>query len=248
MLRKTLLITMVCLLCSQTSSLIADPPDRGQLREFLIPRDHIAGQVLHGWAEEGDLLQCNRRYVVHPDYYVRDIKVTHQGDSVSTVTVVGTTQPGAGVGVGRISAFLLAEKDGVSPTKFLPVVGLPKEDAVRKPQQSGVVNYRFLIIKRGEEQKPCNADKIEYRARRVGNTVFLSAKGVHPTSGFRVLFNEQPGSTPTFRLMQIRPTGAVTQVLTPFELCTAYEESTNMRSVTVFDAAGEHSVAIHDPG
>jgi uncharacterized surface protein with fasciclin (FAS1) repeats len=248
--KVALLISVGCLLWCRPDLLVAGSPDRGQLRKFLIPRDYEAAQVLDGWAEEGDLLQCYRPYVVHPEYYVRDIKVTLRGDSVSSVTVVRTTDPQAGVGVGQISAFLFAEKEGISSAKFLPVVGLPEGAAKGMPQRPKAVGYRFLITKPGEKQELCDADKITYRAWRVGETVYLSARGVHRTSGFRVLFDKQqePGHPPTFRLMHIRPTGAVSQPLTPFEICTAYEESISMRSVKVLDAHDEHAVAIHEPG
>jgi uncharacterized surface protein with fasciclin (FAS1) repeats len=46
--------------------------------------------------------------------------------------------------------------------------------------------------------------------------------------------------------MEIRPTDSVANVLTPFEICTAYKAETMMRSVRVKDIHGWHVVAIHD--
>ena len=48
--------------------------------------------------------------------------------------------------------------------------------------------------------------------------VFITAQGVHATSGYEVMFHASPLDVfpPQFSLWHLRPSGPVTDVLTPF--------------------------------
>jgi len=76
--------------------------------------------------------------------------------------------------------------------------------------------------------------------------VFITAQGVHPTSGYEVMFHQSPMDVfpPQFSLWHLKPTGPVTDVLTPFTKFTVFDAKQEVKTVEIVDAAGRHKVDV----
>jgi hypothetical protein len=95
----------------------------------------------------------------------------------------------------------------------------------------------------------------EYTATRVPGLdgpakIFITAQGVHPTSGYSVMFHTSPLDVypPEFSLWHIKPAGRSLDVLTPFTALTAFDESKQVQNVVVVDAAGRTEVPVKPIG
>lgn len=96
----------------------------------------------------------------------------------------------------------------------------------------------------------------EYSATRVPAVldgpakIFITAQGVHSTSGYYVVFHQSPKDVypPEFSLWHIKPAGLSMDVLTPFTELTAFDETKRVESVIVVDASGRHQVPIRPLG
>src|SRR5215207_2029226 len=78
----------------------------------------------------------------------------------------------------------------------------------------------------------------EYRVRREGNTLTVSASGQNSTAGYQVQLAREPMKIfpPQFALQRKRPTGFAAQVITPFSVCTTFKSSTPIDFVIVRDS------------
>jgi hypothetical protein len=87
-----------------------------------------------------------------------------------------------------------------------------------------------------------------YRARKAPGTVLLYAEGAHPTTGYQTFWTHDvsDGAKAELSLWHVRPTGNVLQVITPFSLCTSFQTTEEVRTVTVHDGAGPHVVPVED--
>jgi hypothetical protein len=86
----------------------------------------------------------------------------------------------------------------------------------------------------------------EFRARRQGNTVTVSATGQNSTAGYQVQLAREPMKIfpPQFALHRKRPGGFAAQVITPFNVCTTFKASTPVETVIIRDSKGEHRVRV----
>lgn len=92
-------------------------------------------------------------------------------------------------------------------------------------------------------KEPCSGD---YRARQGCGSVTITATGQHNTGGFHTYFERSLVDVfpPEFALFHDRPTGAVTQVISPFSVDVSFEAKGTVKSVTVHDATGPHEVQV----
>jgi hypothetical protein len=76
--------------------------------------------------------------------------------------------------------------------------------------------------------------------------IFITAQGVHPTSGYEVMFHRSPLDVypPEFSLWHLKSSNTVLDVLTPFTKFTAFDEQKPVASVLVVDATGRHHVTV----
>jgi hypothetical protein len=76
--------------------------------------------------------------------------------------------------------------------------------------------------------------------------VFITAQGVHPTSGYEVMFHASPIDVfpPQFSLWHLKPSGLVTDVVTPFTRFTVFEATKEVKFVEITDAAGRHKADV----
>ncbi len=76
--------------------------------------------------------------------------------------------------------------------------------------------------------------------------IFITAQGVHPTSGYEVIFHVSPIDVfpPQFSLWHLTPSGPVLEVLTPFSKFTAFDAKETVRTVEIVDASGRHTVEV----
>ena len=76
--------------------------------------------------------------------------------------------------------------------------------------------------------------------------IFVTAQGVHPTSGYEVMFHTSPIDVfpPQFSLWHLKPSGPVLEVLTPFTKFTAFDSKQTVKSVEIIDASGRHKVDV----
>ena len=89
----------------------------------------------------------------------------------------------------------------------------------------------------------CNAT---YLAQQVPGVVIVFATGLHPSAGFQTFFEELPITIypPQFRLLHIKPTGPVSQVVTPFQLYTSFPAQQKVERVVIHDSSGRHEVVV----
>jgi hypothetical protein len=80
--------------------------------------------------------------------------------------------------------------------------------------------------------------------------IFVTAQGVHPTSGYEVSFHTGPMDVypPQFSLWHLKTSGPVLDVLTPFTKFTAFDVKGEVKSVVVVDATGSHKVTVKPLG
>jgi hypothetical protein len=84
-----------------------------------------------------------------------------------------------------------------------------------------------------------------YQALKLSNCVVISATGVHMSSGYTVFFKKSPLDVfpPEFSLMHIFE-GGMLDVIVPFSIATSFETKDEIKEVIVWDADGEHRVAV----
>jgi hypothetical protein len=94
--------------------------------------------------------------------------------------------------------------------------------------------------------KPELCKNAKYRAVQKDGKVTLFATGEHPTSGWKVAFEQLPIEIfpPQYRLVCLQPTGIVAQVVTPFEVSRSFKASDPVKQVVVHDAKGKHEVPV----
>ena len=85
-----------------------------------------------------------------------------------------------------------------------------------------------------------------YRAAQTGNELLLIASGIHPTTGFRELFEARDLSAkpPEFAFFFIKPTGITLPVVTPFQHHERFEVNGKVDFVMIEDADGEHRIKV----
>jgi hypothetical protein len=95
-------------------------------------------------------------------------------------------------------------------------------------------------------RRPGLCSNVKYRAEQAGGTVTVYARGSHPTAGYQVRFEQLPIEIfpPQYRLLCIKPTGIVAQVVTPFEEKTSFRAGEPIKYVFVHDADGKHEVPV----
>jgi hypothetical protein len=76
--------------------------------------------------------------------------------------------------------------------------------------------------------------------------VFITAQGIHPTSGYDVIFHKAPTDVypPEFSLWHVKRTSTTLDVLTPFTEIATFNLREEIKSIWVMDAAGPHEIAL----
>ncbi len=94
--------------------------------------------------------------------------------------------------------------------------------------------------------KPELCHSASYRAEQVDGKVNLYATGSHPTGGWKTSFEQLPIRIypPQYRLVCVKPTGIVTQVISPFEVNASFTANNPVPHVIVHDAQGQHRVPV----
>ena len=93
----------------------------------------------------------------------------------------------------------------------------------------------------------CNeTGNVKYAARWTAGKVTLTAQGTHHTGGWTVSLNQRRIEIfpPQFDLMHKRPTGIVTQAITPFNVSATFAAAEKPARVTVHDAQGAQKVPV----
>lgn len=100
-----------------------------------------------------------------------------------------------------------------------------------------------MTIDKPRSIEPCAAS---YRAQQVPSEIITFAEGIHPTSGYKVFFEQSPIDVfpPEFILWHVKPSGIVLPVITPFWLYTSFKASEKIDAVFVHDANGRHKVPV----
>lgn len=76
-------------------------------------------------------------------------------------------------------------------------------------------------------------------------TVMIAARGWHPTTGFKVFFEELPQFyPPEFKLLHIKPNGIALPVTIPFAAQAHVAAYNTIERVTVHDANGRHDLPV----
>ena len=85
-----------------------------------------------------------------------------------------------------------------------------------------------------------------YQATQVGNELLLTAKGVHPTTGFRELFepHDLTAQVPVFDFFFIKPSGIVLDVITPFLYQDRFRVEGRPESILINDGDGKHEIVV----
>lgn len=80
--------------------------------------------------------------------------------------------------------------------------------------------------------------------------IFITAQGVHPTSGYEVIFHVSASDVfpPHFSLWHLKPSGPVPDVITPFIKFTSFESKETVKTVEITDASGRHKVDVKPLG
>ena len=91
--------------------------------------------------------------------------------------------------------------------------------------------------------------RASYSALQTQEAVIIFAVGVHPTSGYSDFFEQSPIDIypPEFIFRTIPPSGPVLQVLTPFAIWVMFGASAAVKTVTVHDADGPHTIEVQQP-
>lgn len=97
--------------------------------------------------------------------------------------------------------------------------------------------------------KPELCANAEYSAVASDGKVVITAKGEHPTAGWKVAFEQLPIRIfpPQHRLVCVRPGGVVAQVITPFEATATFKSDGAVREVVVHDTRGPHRIPVKEP-
>jgi len=88
------------------------------------------------------------------------------------------------------------------------------------------------------------------RSHATPTEVTLHAKGTNPTTGYHPHFGiknilvHPPNNLPTFEFLNPAPTGAIGNIVLPFNVTATYGFPENLESVAIFDSHGEHAVKI----
>lgn len=96
------------------------------------------------------------------------------------------------------------------------------------------------------EPKRVELGRASYQAVQMGDQLLLIASGMHPTTGFRELFEAQDlgARVPEFAFFFIVPTGIVNPVVTPFQHHERFEVRDRHEFLLIEDADGEHRVKV----
>lgn len=86
----------------------------------------------------------------------------------------------------------------------------------------------------------------EYSAVQQNGKVKVTARGQHPTAGWKTDFEQLPQRIypPEFKLVCQSPDGPAAQVISPFETSVEFTASGIVRRVTITDARGRHRVPV----
>jgi hypothetical protein len=76
--------------------------------------------------------------------------------------------------------------------------------------------------------------------------VSILAQGVHPTSGYEVVFHKNPKDVypPEFSLWHLKPSGVALDVVTPFAKFTSFELRGKVEKINIVDASGSHELHV----
>lgn len=85
-----------------------------------------------------------------------------------------------------------------------------------------------------------------YHAEQIGQTVILTATGVHPTSGYDIFFEQSPIDVfpPEYSLWHKNPSGVTLQVVTPYSESVHFISAVPVKRLVVHDANGSHNVTV----
>lgn len=86
----------------------------------------------------------------------------------------------------------------------------------------------------------------KYSAHQIDRFVVVVGFGIHRTGGYKTKFRQLPQKIfpPQFEFLHQKPTGIVTQVLTPFSELTYFRAAGKVKSVVIFDGNGRHTVPV----
>jgi hypothetical protein len=146
-----------------------------------------------------------------------------------------------GITWGVVVTFVLAGGVGCACCK--------RSDAPRPAQANTDAEKprRILGLDEGWELAPGGST---YSASQTRGEVTIKAIGAHPTGGYETKLVMSPLRIypPQWMLAVKKPSGPVTQVITPFEVAASFEAAEPIQSVHVSDAAGKHLVAVDQAG
>ncbi len=154
-------------------------------------------------------------------------------------------------GQGR-RVFLLEGELNPKDYRYYLIVPRRRSEAHRLVVDMGEDNRRVVSLERfgqaseDTDGKPELCKHAKFRAEKVDDKVVIYATGEHPTGGWKVSFEQLPIEIfpPQYRLVCIRPTGIVTQVITPFEVKTSFKSGADVKEVIVHDGEGRHKVPV----
>lgn len=76
-------------------------------------------------------------------------------------------------------------------------------------------------------------------------SAMITAQGWHPTTGYKVFFEELTQFyPPEFKLLHIKPGGVVSQIPIPFAVQTYFAACNRLQTVAVHDANGRHDLPV----
>ena len=137
-----------------------------------------------------------------------------------------------------------SEPDRFYMTRFTSLKSGTQVIALAAALQAGMLGADKAGPSAGEL---CNEmGNVKYVARWGAGKVTLTAKGTHLTGGFEVEFRQKQIEIfpPQFHLVHKRPSGIVTQAITPFTVSTSFAAAAKPKVVTVEDARGEQQVPV----
>ena len=109
-----------------------------------------------------------------------------------------------------------------------------------------VITLEPVVKSDPNQAKPELCQNARYRAEQTEDKVMVYADGEHPTAGYKTAFEQLPIKIfpPQWRLVCLKPTGPVAQVVTPFQVEMSFAAKQPVKAVTVHDGTGRHRVPV----
>lgn len=183
----------------------------------------------------GDFIELEYSYPVVPECIPDKVSYNQTLNGAVNLSPLGirhVTQPSL-VGAGTIALCLDAVKEGTDKVTFTI--------------DKATYEYDFKVESAEEaDQAAAELCCAKYSAQQVPGAVIIFAAGVHPTAGYKTYFEKLPIAVfpPQHRLMHIKPTGVVAQVITPFVVHATFPAEDKIDEVIVHDVNGEHEVPV----